>query len=242
MRDETRPEGRWEFDGAVTDAFDDMLKRSIPQYEVMREEVRALAKGFARPRTMVADLGCSRGEAMAPLAEDPDLSETYFVGLEASRPMFEAASRRFVGYPRVGILEHDLRDGFLADEPGYAGKGFSVVLSVLTLQFVPIEHRQRIVRQVYKALDPGGAMILVEKVLGSTAEIDDLLVRHYYRGKRENGYTSEQIERKRLSLEGVLVPVTARWNEELLGGAGFGQVDCFWRYLNFAGWLAVKGD
>ena len=43
-----------------------------------------------------------------------------------------------------------------------------------------------------------------------------------------------------LSLEGVLVPVTARWNEELLREEGFTSVDCFWRHLNFAGWVAVK--
>lgn len=47
-----------------------------------------------------------------------------------------------------------------------------------------------------------------------------------------------------LALEGVLlVPVTARWNEDLLERAGFKAVDCFWRSLNyFAGWVAVKGE
>jgi tRNA (cmo5U34)-methyltransferase len=59
--------------------------------------------------------------------------------------------------------------------------------------------------------------------------------------KRRRGYTNEQIDRKRLSLEGVLVPVTARWNEDLLRAAGFGEVDCFWRWMNFAGWVAVRG-
>ena len=42
------------------------------------------------------------------------------------------------------------------------------------------------------------------------------------------------------SLEGVLVPVTASWNEELLAKAGFKQIDCFWRWMNFAGWIAIK--
>lgn len=62
----------------------------------------------------------------------------------------------------------------------------------------------------------------------------------YYNLKASNGYTQEQIERKRLSLEGVLVPVTAKWNEELLRMAGFVHVDSFWRWMNFAGWVAVK--
>ncbi len=62
----------------------------------------------------------------------------------------------------------------------------------------------------------------------------------YYDLKAENGYSQDQIERKRLSLEGVLVPVTAHWNEEMLKTAGFVEVDCFWRWMNFAGWVAVK--
>jgi tRNA (cmo5U34)-methyltransferase len=81
---------------------------------------------------------------------------------------------------------------------------------------------------------------LVEKVLGETAPIDALMTRLYYGLKASNGYSQDQIDRKRLSLEGVLVPVTARWNEELLKQAGFRQIDCFWRWMNFAGWVAIK--
>ena len=115
-----------------------------------------------------------------------------------------------------------------------------MILSVLTLQFTPIEYRLKIVRDAFNALLPGGALILVEKVLGATADLDAALVDLYYSMKRDHGYSQEEIDRKRLSLEGVLVPVTAAWNEQLLRQSGFAEVDCFWRYLNFAGWIAVK--
>ena len=49
-----------------------------------------------------------------------------------------------------------------------------------------------------------------------------------------------ELEAKSRALEGVLVPVTARWNEDMLRAAGFAQVDCVWRCMNFAAWLAVK--
>ena len=58
---------RWEFDAEVTRVFDDMLSRSIPQYETMRQVVLDLALRFARDGTDVVDLGCSRGEAMGRL-------------------------------------------------------------------------------------------------------------------------------------------------------------------------------
>jgi tRNA (cmo5U34)-methyltransferase len=108
------------------------------------------------------------------------------------------------------------------------------------MQFTPIEYRQRIVRDVWRHLAQNGAFIMVEKILGATADLDALLVDRYYQMKRESGYTQEEIDRKRLALEGVLVPMTAGWNEELLAQAGFAQVDCFWRWMNFAAWVALK--
>lgn len=80
----------------------------------------------------------------------------------------------------------------------------------------------------------------VEKVLGNTSAIDEIFVKEYYNMKKENSYSQKQIADKRKSLEGVLVPITAKWNENLLKECGFRQIDCFWRCLNFAGWIAIK--
>ena len=82
--------------------------------------------------------------------------------------------------------------------------------------------------------------MLVEKVLGASAAIDDRMVDVYHASKRSNGYTSESIARKAAALEGVLVPLTAAMNEQLLRGAGFAEIDSFWLYMNFRGWLAIK--
>jgi tRNA (cmo5U34)-methyltransferase len=80
----------------------------------------------------------------------------------------------------------------------------------------------------------------VDKILGNNAHLNSTFVDLYYGMKGRNGYTEEEINSKRIALEGVLVPVTASWNEQLLRDAGFSQVECFWRNLNFAGWIAVK--
>jgi tRNA (cmo5U34)-methyltransferase len=230
------PTGRhWEFDTSVTAVFDDMLRRSIPQYEVMRHAVTDLATRYIKPNTDVVDLGCSLGEALVPLV-DRFGADCRYVGVEVSQPMLEAARirfRRLIDAGVVQILDLDLRTGF----PRVSA---SVVLSVLTIQFTPIEHRLRILESIHASLLTGGAFIFVEKVIGASASLDHDFVEIYYEFKRASGYTREEIERKRLSLEGVLVPVTARWNEELLRTVGFRHLDCFWRWMNFAGWIAVK--
>jgi tRNA (cmo5U34)-methyltransferase len=241
MKDEGYAPDSWEFDEEVTRVFDDMLERSIPQYDVMRSAVTAVAIRFQQPSTNIVDLGCSRGGAIAPLINKFGAYNRYYL-CDVSEPMLDAAKNRFSGllenpYGGPGIVrieKFDLREGY--PESILA----SVTLCVLTLQFTPIEYRQRILRDIYLHTTDGGALILVEKVLGATAELDALLVDLYYTHKKEQGYTEDQIQRKRLSLEGKLVPVTAAWNEELLRMAGFRYVDCFWRWANFSGWVAVK--
>lgn len=235
IKDQTMPDGKWTFDGEVTGVFDDMLARSIPQYEVMRRACYDLACRYAQRGTAILDLGCSRGEAMAKLVDHFGVNNQ-FVGVEVSPPMLQAAQARFRGMIDSGvvrILNLDLRNE-------YPPLKTSVVLSVLTLQFTPIEYRLAIMQNIYDHLIPGGALILVEKVIGGSAKIDKNMVDLYYKMKSENGYSQDQIERKRLSLEGVLVPMTAKWNEEMMQMVGFREVDCFWRWMNFAGWIAIK--
>lgn len=229
------PEGPWSFDQEVTRVFDDMLRRSIPQLETMRGFVFDIGRRFVVPRTDIVDLGCSRGQSLAPFV-DAFRSTVRFVGVEVSPPMLAACRARFADDIRAGtvdLVDLDLRGG-------YPDVTASLTLAVLTLQFTPVESRLRILRDAYTRTVDGGALVLVEKVRGATAPLDTILTELYERTKRSNGYSQEEIDRKRLSLEGVLVPVSAAESEDLLRGAGFGVVECFWRCLNFAGWVAIK--
>lgn len=115
----------------------------------------------------------------------------------------------------------------------------SLVLSVLSLQFMPTAYRQKIIHEVYSSMNSGGAFILVEKIVGDGG-MDDLMVEMYYRMKRENGYSEEAIMAKRKSLENVLSPLKAGWNVDMMREAGFRKLNMFWRCLNFCAWIAVK--
>jgi tRNA (cmo5U34)-methyltransferase len=181
---------KWAFDAAVTDAFDDMLRRSIPQYDVMRRAVLELGSEFVRPQTDIVDLGCSRGEALAPFVERFG-AHNRFAGVEVSPPMLAAARERFSGYVKVGVVE--LRDCDLRRD--YPPARASLTLCVLTLQFTPIEYRQAILRRVWRHTVPGGALVLVEKLIGATAKLDGLFVRQYRALKAATGYSAEQIDR-----------------------------------------------
>jgi tRNA (cmo5U34)-methyltransferase len=236
QKDEVVPSARWEFDSNVAAAFDDMLARSIPQIDVMRDSVHQVARQHVVPMAPIVDLGCSRGGALARFVDEFGVSNRYY-GVDVSEPMLAAARERFAKMDGVVQIENrDLRTSY--PDVGVA----CVTTAVLTLQFVPINYRQQIMRQVYGHTLPGGAFVVVEKILGNGARVDDMLVSLYHRFKEQSGgYSREAIARKAASLEGVLVPVTAEMNEQMLRSAGFREVDCFWRWMNFAAWVAIKG-
>lgn len=231
VEDKVNPKDKWKFNEEVTDCFDNMLSRSIPQYEIMREVVATISKRFVNLSSIVIDIGCSRGESIARIMDDG----ARFYGLEYSEPMIKAAQERFKDNNNVQIIQHDLREGIPLTVPKA-----DLIISTLTVQFTPIEYRQWIIQSIYDQLKTGGAFIFVEKVLGSNAFVNRIMVETYLDMKRDNGYSNDQIERKKLSLEGVLVPVTAKFNEEFLKDAGFKNIDCIWRWMNFAGWIAIK--
>jgi tRNA (cmo5U34)-methyltransferase len=233
-KDNHVPGEQWEFNGDVTKVFDDMLQRSIPQYDVMRQTVKDIALKYMKNGTGVIDLGCAKGDAIAHLAHM--LPQVNFYGLDVSVSMLNEAEERFANQKNVKINYMDLKESV------DVGEKASVILSVLTIQFTPIEYRMQIIQNIYDQLEEGGALIIVEKVLGDSAELDALFRERYHALKGKNGYSQEDIARKKLALSGVLVPITAKWNESMLKSAGFRQVDCFWRWMNFAGWVAIRDE
>src|ERR1700748_2720129 len=108
------PDGSWGFDDEVTRVFDDMLTRSIPQYDTMRGLVLEVGKRFAGAGSVIVDLGASRGEALAPFVHSLGDAASY-VAVEVSPPMLDVCRRRFADEIASGcftLLDLDLRDGY----------------------------------------------------------------------------------------------------------------------------------
>jgi tRNA (cmo5U34)-methyltransferase len=54
------------------------------------------------------------------------------------------------------------------------------------------------------------------------------------------GYSELEISQKREALENVLIPYRLQENRDLLLKAGFREVEVFFKWYNFAGFVAVK--
>ncbi len=217
--------------------FDDMLGRSVPYYAEIQRMTSELIGDFAQDGTSIYDLGCSTCttflETTAYLSPETQLR---FIGIDNSTEMLEIAGRKL--QENRFAWPYELRYGDLNE--GVLIENASVVLLVLTLQFVRPLRRERLVRTIQEGLTDSGCLILVEKVLGENSTFNRLFINHYYEMKRRNGYSELEISQKREALENVLIPYRLEENRELLRRCGFNNVDVFFKWYNFCAIIATK--
>ena len=115
-----------------------------------------------------------------------------------------------------------------------------LVLSLYTLQFLPLWKRKKVVQRIYNGLVEGGAFILVEKIRAENSLFEDIWNDLYWDFKQENGLNEQQVIKKSQSLRGVLIPLSLTENLKILSDAGFQCADTFIKWHNFAGVIAVK--
>jgi tRNA (cmo5U34)-methyltransferase len=226
---------KFEFNESVARVFDDMLERSVPMYRECLESTVDWCTRFARQGTRVYDLGCSTGTLMKRLADQlPADSGVRLVGIDNSAPMLEKAREKLAGSPLpCKLMEADLQGDFPISNA-------SVVIMNYTLQFLPPERRQALACKIFKGLNDGGLLILIEKVKSDNLIFDKTFIEFHHAHKKAQGYSHLEISRKREALENVLSPWTVGKNITLLMEAGFLSTELFFKWNNFAGLVALK--
>ena len=225
----------FKFGKETASVFDDMVDRSVPFYREIQRMCGEIAADFGVPGTNLYDLGCATGTTMMMFDElvDPGVR---FVGVDNSDDMLSKTRQKLEGRKMArafDLVNADLNQGPLIENA-------SVVVMILTLQFVRPMHRERVIRKIYEQLNDSGCLILVEKITLEDSLLNRLFIKHYYEMKRRNGYSTTEITLKREALENVLIPYRYEENRDLLLQTGFKSVEEFFRWYNFSAVIAVK--
>lgn len=226
------------FDTKVAEVFDDMVGRSVPFYAEVQRMLSELTLQFIPSQDgRVCDLGCSTGTTIDLILSNPSCPPSAHAwGIDNAPAMLDQAREKLATHlraHRVTLVTADL-DGELQLP------SVNVVLMNWTLQFVRPIHREALLRRIHASLRPGGALLLAEKVLVEDSLLNRMYIELYYRYKQKQGYTAEEIQRKRESLENVLVPYRVDENVELLKRCGFDAVDTCFRWFNWAAFVAIR--
>ena len=223
------------FDETVAAVFDDMVSRSVPMYGEIQRMLAELALAFVKDGSTVYDLGCSTGTTLSLLHKALRVPAR-LVGIDNATEMLQRCRAKLVD---LGVADSiELRFGDL--DNGIEIRDASAVFLVLTLMFVRPLNREKLMRQIYAGMREDGCLLVVEKVLGNGSLFNRLFIERYYAYKRRMGYSDLEIAQKREALENVLIPYRLEENRDLLLSAGFRHVDVFFKWYNFAGFIAVR--
>lgn len=223
------------FGQSVAKVFDDMVNRSVPFYGEIQRMIAEQAADHAVEGSTVYDLGCSTGTTLIGMDSlvKPGIE---FIGLDDSENMLAKCQEKLkeAGIQRKISLE-------VADlNKGLGMQNASVAVLCLTLQFIRPINREKLLREILQGLNPGGVLILVEKILAEDSDQNRAFIKYYYNYKRRNHYSDLEISQKREALENVLIPYKLSENISLLRDVGFEHCEVFFKWYNFAGLIAFK--
>jgi tRNA (cmo5U34)-methyltransferase len=225
----------FKFSSKVAGVFDDMVNRSVPFYEEMQRMIGELAADHCKENTCIYDLGCSTGTTLIHMDETVP-EDIAFVGVDDSESMLIKCREKL---EEVGVTRHfALQVQDLNQQASIHNA--SVVVLCLTLQFVRPINRERLLKEIYEGLVPGGSLIIMEKILAEESDFNRDFIKYYYDMKRRHHYSELEISQKREALENVLIPYKLSENIALLERAGFDQTEVFFKWYNFSGIIAKK--
>jgi tRNA (cmo5U34)-methyltransferase len=204
------------------DNFDDHIAKSIPNYHLLADSIRDLSTFFVKEDYSVVDLGCSTGALLESIPFEGDK-----LGIDISSNLLPES------HDNVQFVRKDLRSihNF--------GKTPSLILSIFTLQFLPLGDRQTILNLVYEELAEGGGFVWAEKCHEEDGELENVFNFAYYDFKNKH-FTSNEIMSKERDLRPLMKTKTAEENIAMAVEAGFDKGACFWKFYNFEAWLFIK--
>ena len=195
--------GDFVFDERVVSVFPDMINRSVPGYGLIVPMTAMLARRYAQAGTCLYDLGCSLGAVTLAMRGAVRAGQVRLVAVDNSPGMIDGLRRRLEAEPDDSAPPVETH---LADILETPVERASVVVMNFTLQFIEPARRAGLLARIADGLEPGGILVLSEKVSFDDPYEHELLDTWHHDFKRSQGYSDLEIARKRDALENVMVP------------------------------------
>ncbi len=212
----------WTFETAeIAKTFDAHVREQLPWYEMATNAVEFIGSHYLHRHSRAYDIGAGNGNMARAFDRIINERNIDFVSIESSREMaktFKAPGRLIV-----------------ADACDSSYEGADLVISFLAMIFVPPAKRGALMRNIIESLRPGGAFLMVERIIPDSGYPSLACARLTMAQKRKQGADPADIYAKEMSLIGLQRPM----DRAVLEGMGFSM---WFRMGNFAGFILEKGE
>ena len=223
--------GAFEFNENVARVFQDMISRSVPGYELLLRMIGLYASVFVQDHSNVYDLGCSLGEVSRIVEQQTRHLDCNIIAVDNSPSMIGQCKQQGESRKIQWICD-DIQNIEICNA--------SMIALNLTLLFIEPNKRQTLISSIAQGLNPGGVLVLSEKVLLEEGLENERMVQLHQAFKKTQGYSDLEISQKRTALENVLVPDQQGMHYQRLKEAGFSEIYLCFRCFNFVSYLAIK--
>ena len=235
--------GSFVFDARVASVFEDMISRSVPGYQQILEMLPTLVRQCQKKQQQNSisnyyDLGCSLGAGMLAMAQgiEAKTANTKLIGIDNSEAMISQANDNLSTLTSQKLDYQLCKQDLLSTE---LQSGIMVLMN-FTLQFIALEHRDKLVKSIHQGMLSGGYFILSEKIKFDSKATNQALIDIHHQFKADQGYSELEISQKRDAIENVLIPETLDSHISRLQRAGFRVVTPWVQNLQFISILAIK--
>lgn len=204
---------------AVAAAFDAHVREQLPWYEIATGAVAHIARCYIPQNGVVIDVGASTGNIGRAISKTLATRSAHLVAIDSSADM-----RAVYAAPGELIIADVSTFDFTEQKP-------DLIVCFLALMFVPVKMRGLVINRMKHATLPGGAVVVVDKIVPYGGYLGTVNYRLTLAAKYEAGALPEEIIAKELSIAGVQRPMA---ESELTGFVEF------FRFGDFAGFVWEK--
>jgi tRNA (cmo5U34)-methyltransferase len=218
-----------EFNFNTVKEFDTHIALSIPNYQHIWELIMQLATYCIVSDSNVYDIGCSTGLNLKLLDINTKKENVHFYGFDISDNLLKEARQT----NSLHLIKKDITKQSTIFENA------SLILSIFTLQFLPINSRKDLLQRIYDGLNYGGFFIIAEKIYLNSGELQDIFTFTYYDFKQK-AFSESDILQKQRDLRHQMKPLSEIENLKLFKLVGFSKIESFFQSLNFKAWILIK--
>jgi len=206
------------------DRYDHQRRRVIPCFHDFYQTVIDLIPFGNSQHFQFLDLGAGTGLLTEFIVKTFPAAAATLIDL--SEKMLEKAKERFSSYKRVTFLTQDYAHAPLPQNQ-------DLIVSAMSIHHLLDQEKKSLYKRVFEALNPEGVFINADLVKGETDSIEqryqDTWIRWIQRAGLQKAELSGIVDRMRYDR-----PSTLMLNLQWLREAGFRDVDCSYKYYNFA--------
>lgn len=203
--------------------YDDFVPRVVPKYHEQHEAILAVIPFEPTKRLKALDLGAGTGVLSHLILEA--FGEAEVVAVDLADNMLEACRKNLSRFEGRLTLK---KANFVSDD---LEGGYDLAVSGLAVHHLTDDEKRRLFARVLESLSPGGVFIVRDVVLGATPHLTELYRGGWKSFMRSTGEDDEVWLARHLKED---KPASVESQTAWLSEAGFTDVACHWRYLNFA--------